>query len=291
MSGRTIKRSTADIKLSSYDELFGETPVHADAVEVMIKELYDFENHPFHVNDDEDMAELVQSVRDKGILVPLTVRPKDGGGYEIISGHRRKHAAEIAGLFKVPVLIRELSDEDAVDIMIYSNIQRTNILPSEKAMAYRLQMETMKHQGKKGTSAPDAVGKKYGDNARKVQRYIRLTYLHKDLLDLIDNGKMTMQAGYWLSFLDEQGQGWILKIFRQYRKLPSGRTAQQLKEQQDDHVLTLDSAEILILGNSYRRKVSLKPKRIDQFFSSEYDAEQIEEIIYELLERWKNEQE
>ena len=290
MSGRTIKRSTADIKLSSYDDLFGETPVHADAVEVMIKELHDFDNHPFHVNDDEDMAELVQSVRDKGILVPLTVRPKDEG-YEIISGHRRKHAAEIAGLFKVPVMIRELSDEDAVDIMIYSNIQRTNILPSEKAMAYRLQMEIMKHQGKKGTSAPDAVGKKYGDNARKVQRYIRLTYLHKDLLDLIDNGKMTMQAGYWLSFLDEQGQGWILKIFRQYRKLPSGRTAQQLKEQQDDHVLTLDSAEILILGNSYRRKVSLKPKRVDQFFSSEYDAEQIEEIIYELLERWKNEQE
>lgn len=290
MSGRTIKRSTADIKLSSYDDLFGETPVHADAVEVMIKELHDFDNHPFHVNDDEDMAELVQSVRDKGILVPLTVRPKDEG-YEIISGHRRKHAAEIAGLFKVPVMIRELSDEDAVDIMIYSNIQRTNILPSEKAMAYRLQMEIMKHQGKKGTSAPDAVGKKYGDNARKVQRYIRLTYLHKDFMNLIDNGKLTMQAGYWLSFLDEQGQGWILKIFRQYRKLPSGRTAQQLKEQQDDHVLTLDSAETLILGNSYRRKVSLKPKRIDQFFSPEYDAEQIEEIIYELLERWKNEQE
>lgn len=290
MPGRTIKRSTADIKLSSYDDLFGETPVHADAVEVMIKELHDFDNHPFHVNDDEDMAELVQSVRDKGILVPLTVRPKDEG-YEIISGHRRKHAAEIAGLFKVPVMIRELSDEDAVDIMIYSNIQRTNILPSEKAMAYRLQMEIMKHQGKKGTSAPDAVGKKYGDNARKVQRYIRLTYLHKDFMNLIDNGKLTMQAGYWLSFLDEQGQGWILKIFRQYRKLPSGRTAQQLKEQQDDHVLTLDSAETLILGNSYRRKVSLKPKRIDQFFSPEYDAEQIEEIIYELLERWKNEQE
>ena len=291
MSGRTIKRSTADIKLSSYDDLFGETPVHADAVEVMIKELHDFDNHPFHVNDDEDMAELVQSVRDKGILVPLTVRPKDGGGYEIISGHRRKHAAEIAGLFKVPVLIRELSDEDAVDIMIYSNIQRTNILPSEKAMAYRLQMDMMNHRGRKGTLSSDVIGKKYGDNTRKVYRYIRLTYLHKDLLDLVDNAKMTMQAGYWLSYLDEQGQGWILKIFRQYRKLPSGRTAQQLKDQQEDHVLTLDSAETLILGNSYRRKVSLKPKRIDKFFSPEYDAEQIEEIIYELLEQWKNEQE
>ena len=169
MAGRTAKRSKPEIKLNSYDDLFGETPVQADAVEVMTRDLHDFENHPFHVKDDEDMAELVQSVRDKGILVPLTVRPKDGGGYEIISGHRRKHAAEIAGLFKVPVLIRELSDEDAVDIMIYSNIQRTNILPSEKARAYRLQMETLKHQGKRGASAPEAVGKKYGDNARKVQ--------------------------------------------------------------------------------------------------------------------------
>ena len=136
MAGRTAKRSKSEIKLNSYDDLFGETPVQADAVEVMTRDLHDFDNHPFHVKDDEDMAELVQSVRDKGVLVPLTVRPKDGGGYEIISGHRRKHAAEIAGLFKVPVLIRELSDEDAVDIMIYSNIQRTNILPSEKARAY-----------------------------------------------------------------------------------------------------------------------------------------------------------
>jgi len=291
MAGKAIKRSRSDIQLKSYDDLFGEAPAYADAVEVMIKELHDFENHPFHVTDDEEMAELVQSIRDKGILVPLTVRPKDGGGYEIISGHRRRHAAEIAGLFKVPVMIRELSDEDAVDIMIYSNFQRTNILPSEKAKAYRLQMETMKHQGRKGVLTTDAIGKKYGDNTRKVYRYIRLTYLHNELLVLIDNGKMTIQAGYWISYLDEQEQGWILKIFRQYGKIPSGRTAQQLKEQKEDHVLSLDTAETLILGNGSRRKVSLKSRRIDQFFPPEYDGNQIEEIIYQLLERWKNEQE
>ena len=152
-------------------------------------------------------------------------------------------------------------------------------------------METLKHQGKRGASAPEAVGKKYGDNARKVQRYIRLTFLHKDLLDLIDNGKLTTQAGYWISFLSEQEQGWVLKIYQQYRKLPSGRTAQQLRDQNEDHVLTLDSAETLILGNGYRRKVTLKSKRIDGIFPPEYDGEQIEEIIYELLERWKSEQE
>ena len=290
MAGRTVKRTKTEIKLNSYDDLFGETLAHPEAVEVMIKELHDFKDHPFRVNDDEEMAELVQSIREKGVLVPLTVRPSSEGGYEIISGHRRKHAAELSGLFKVPVMIRDLSDEDAVDIMIYSNIQRTNILPSEKAMAYKLQMETMRHQGKKGASSPDTVGKKYGDNARKVQRYIRLTFLQKDLLELIDSGKLTMQAGYWISFLDEREQGWILKIFRQYKKLPSGRTAQQLREQDEDHVLTLNSAETLILGNGYRRKVSLKAKRIDRIFPPEYDGEQIEEIIYQRLERWKEEQ-
>lgn len=291
MAGRSTKREKTEIHLNSYEELFGDAPVHEDTKELMISELHDFRNHPFHVNDDEEMAELVQSIREKGILVPITVRPRDEGGYEIISGHRRKHAAQLIGLIKVPVIIRELSDEDAVDIMIYSNIQRTNILPSEKAMAYRLQMEAMKHQGKKGDSTPVAVGRKYGDNARKVQRFIRLTFLLKDLLELVDSGQLTMQAGYWISFLDENEQGWILKIFRQYRKLPSGRTAQQIKEQKEDHVLTLDSAENLILGNGYRRKVSLKSKRIDQFFPPEYDSEQIEEIIYQLLERWKGEQE
>lgn len=291
MAGRTAKRNKADIKLNSYDDLFGESTANPEAVEVLTKELHDFKNHPFHVNDDDDMAELVQSIREKGILVPLTVRPMEEGGYEIISGHRRKHAAELSGLFKVPVLIRDLSDEDAVDIMIYSNIQRTNILPSEKAFAYRLQMETMRHQGKKGASSAETVGKKYGDNARKVQRYIRLTFLHKDLLSLIDTGKLTTQAGYWISFLDEREQGWILNVFRQYRKLPSGRTAQQLRDQKEDHVLTLDSTETLILGNGYRRKVSLKATRINQIFPPEYDGEQIEEIIYELLERWKEEQE
>ena len=290
MADTNAAQARSETRLNSYDDLFGKTLSNEGTVEVLIRELHDFENHPFQVRDDDDMEELVQSIREKGILVPLTVRPKDGGGYEVISGHRRKHAAELSGLFKVPVFIRQMPDEDAVDIMVYSNIQRTNILPSEKAKAYRLQMETMRHQGRKGASTPEAVGKKYGDNARKVQRYIRLTFLHNDLLELIDDGKLTMDAGYWLSFLGEKEQGWILKVFRQYKKLPSGRTAQQLRDQNEDHILTFDRAETLILGNGYRRRVSLKAKRIDQLFPPEYDGDQIEEIIYQLLERWKEEQ-
>ena len=290
MADTNAAQARFETRLNSYDDLFGKTLSNEGTVEVLIRELHDFENHPFQVRDDDDMEELVQSIREKGILVPLTVRPKDGGGYEVISGHRRKHAAELSGLFKVPVFIRQMPDEDAVDIMVYSNIQRTNILPSEKAKAYRLQMETMRHQGRRGASTPEAVGKKYGDNARKVQRYIRLTFLHNDLLELIDDGKLTMDAGYWLSFLGEKEQGWILKVFRQYKKLPSGRTAQQLRDQNEDHILTFDRAETLILGNGYRRRVSLKAKRIDQLFPPEYDGDQIEEIIYQLLERWKEEQ-
>ena len=133
MAGRTAKRSKPEIKLNSYDDLFGETPVQAEAVEVMTRDLHDFENHPFHVKDDEDMAELVQSVRDKGILVPLTVRPKDGGGYEIISGHRRHRASELAGQETMPVIVRDMDDDAAIILMVDANLQRETILPSERA--------------------------------------------------------------------------------------------------------------------------------------------------------------
>ena len=290
MTGKARGSLMPEIRLNSYDSLFGELPFGGDVTELLIKDLHDFKDHPFLVNDDEDMLELVQSIKDKGILVPLTVRPASAGGYEIVSGHRRKHAAEIAGLAKVPAIVRELSDEDAVDTMIYSNIQRTNVLPSEKARAYRLQLETMRHQGKKGYNTTETIGKKYGDNGRKVQRYIRLTYLLPELLELVDNRKLTMQAGYWISFLDEQEQGWILKNYQLYGKLPSCQTAQQLREQKDDQVLTKDSADELILGHGSRRRVTLKARRIDQFFPPEYDTGKIEEIIYQLLEGWKKEQ-
>ena len=268
MAGKTTRSVKPDIKLNSYESLFGELTDEGESTALFIKELHDFKGHPFRVTDDEDMLELIQSIKEKGILVPLTVRPIVEGGYEIISGHRRKHAAEIAGLEKVPAIIRELSDEDAVDIMIYSNIQRTNVLPSEKAKAYKLQMETMRHQGKKGSSTPDAVGKKYGDNARKVQRYIRLTYLIPDLLELVDKRKLSMQAGYWISFLDDPEQNWILKTYQLYGKLPSCRTAQQLRDQHDEGVLTKNSTDGLILGNRYCRRVTLKTRRLNQICPS-----------------------
>ena len=290
MASKEAKSLLPDIKLKSYESLFGDPPVEGDVTELLVKDLHDFKNHPFKVIDDEDMHELVQSIKDKGILNPLIVRPVSEDGYEVISGHRRKHAAEIIGLIKVPAIVRVLSDEDAVDFMIYSNIQRSNILPSEKAKAYRLQMETMKRPGKKGSSAPDEIGKKYGDNARKVQRYIRLTHLLTELLELVDKKKMTLQAGYYLSFLAESEQGWILDIYQHSAKLPSHKVAQQLRDDFIDHLLTRERAEELILGHKPQRNVTLKAKRIDAVFAPEYSAEQIEEIIYRLLDEWKKEQ-
>ena len=289
MADNAAKTVLPNIKLKSYESLFGESAFEGAVSEVFVKDLYDFKNHPFQVNDDEDMQELIQSIKDKGILVPLIVRPMSDDGYEIIAGHRRKYAAEIVGLIKVPAIVRDLSDEDAVDCMIYSNIHRMNVLPSEKAKAYRLQTDIMKHRGKKGTSTPDSIGKKYGDNARKVQRYIRLTFLLPALLELVDKKKVTLQAGYFLSFLGEPEQGWVLEIYQHSGKLPSPKVSLQLRDDYTDQLLTRERTEKLILGHKPQRNVTLSAKRLDDIFSSEYNAEQIEQIIYQLLNEWKKE--
>ena len=196
------ERST-EMRLPSLSDLFSSQEERDDAklkriYEIPLDVIDPFPDHPFKVRDDEDMQNLVESVKANGVLTPATVRKKEDGRYELLSGHRRLRACQIAGIPTLRCEVVEMSRDEATIFMVESNFHRSKILPSEKAMAYRLQMETMKHQGKKGTSAPDAVGKKYGDNARKVQRYIRLTYLHKDLLDLIDNGKMIFRRGLCL---------------------------------------------------------------------------------------------
>lgn len=287
LQGSTVQQPCSGKPLQTFDALFVEKTDKGSATELPIKELHEFRNHPFHVTDDDDMEELTQSIREKGVLVPVAVRRLSQGGYEIISGHRRCHAAARAGLFKVPAVVLELSDGDAVDFMVYSNIHRTKVSPSEMAFAYRMQMETLKQQGSAGGPSADAIGKKFGENARKIQRYIRLTYLNKDLLQLVDTGKLTKEAGYWISFLEDRQQGWVLKTYQTYKKLPSGLTARRIRDQSVDRVLTKDGIERLILGNAFRRKITLKTKRIDDIFPPEYDSDQIAEIIYGLLEKWK----
>lgn len=283
---------TSSLKLKSYDELFPEANDSGSAQEVYIKELHDFKDHPFHVRDDEDMQELVMSIKEKGILSPPIVRPRPEGGYEVISGHRRKHAAKLAGLFKIPVFIQELSDEDAVDVMVYSNIQRTNILPSEKAYAYRMQWDRLRHPGKKGNPSPEEIGLKYGDNARKVQRYIRLTYLLPELLAYVDEGSMTLQAGYALSFISNEEQKWVSDAIKLFHKMPNGKCAEQIRGRSEDKVLTKDMVKVLILGRvKTNRKITLKGNTLDKYFPPDISSKEIEETIYMLLDRWREEQE
>ena len=188
-------RSASKIKLTSYDELLGGGEETNDIQQVSLEHLHSFENHPFQVNDDEAMAELVESVKEEGILTALLVRPLGDGEYEIIAGHRRRHAAQLAGLKEVPVIIRNMDQDTAVRAMVDSNLQRPNILPSEKAFAYRMKMEAMNHQGTSGGISAKDIGKNANDSARQVYRYIRLTYLMNDLLNAVDRDVIGLQVG------------------------------------------------------------------------------------------------
>ena len=203
-----MRKGQKDIQLPSYNELLGiDDFVNHEAdqiVEVPLSELHPFKDHPFQVRDDEKMEETVESIRNYGVLNPGLVRPRAEGGYEIVAGHRRKRGCELAGKPTMPVLVRDYTDDEAVVIMVDSNIQRENILPSEKAFAYRMKLEAMKHQGAKGNGdTADLVGKEAGDSGRKVQRYIRLTELLPELLEMVDDGKVKFIPAVSLSFLSK----------------------------------------------------------------------------------------
>ena len=206
--------SALKVKLSSYDELFGaNAPATSDKnqiVNVTLSELHTFKNHPFHVNDDKEMEELAESIREHGVLIPGIVRPRAEGGYELIAGHRRKHGSELAGKTEMPVIIRDYSDDEATIMMVDSNIQRESILPSEKAKAYTLKYEALKHQGKKsGKSTLDQVGEAAGENSKKVQRYIWLSRLSDQLLQMVDEKRLGFSQGVDLSFLSKKSQQFV----------------------------------------------------------------------------------
>ena len=207
--------SAAKVKLNSFDDLFGDGQPQAgieQVQEIALSELHEFKGHPFKVLDDEKMQETVESVREHGVLMPGIARPRAEGGYEIIAGHRRRHACELVGLDTMPMFIRNYTDDEATIIMVDSNIQREDILPSEKAKAYRMKYEAMKHQGSKGEKhTADLVGEAAGESGRTVQRYIRLSFLISRLLDYVDNKRLSMKAGEKLSFLTVEEQEWVLE--------------------------------------------------------------------------------
>ena len=207
------KRGSADkIKLSSFDDLFGtqEAGTGTEQVqEIPLCELHEFRGHPFKVVDDEKMQETVESIKNYGVLMPGIARPRAEGGYEIIAGHRRRHGCELAGLSTMPMFVRDYTDDEATIIMVDTNIQREDILPSEKARAYSMKYEAMKHQGKKGTgNSLDEVGEAAGESGKTVQRYIWLSRLSDELLEMVDKKKIGLVQGVDISFLTEQAQEW-----------------------------------------------------------------------------------
>jgi len=284
--------SAAKVKLNSFDDLFGSSEMQTAGAEQIINaplaELHDFKNHPFRVVDDEKMEETTESIRQYGVLVPGIARPRTGGGYELIAGHRRKRGSQRAGKSEMPVIVRNYSDDEATIIMVDSNIQREDILPSEKAKAYKMKYEAMKHQGKKsGKNTLDEVGETAGESAKTVQRYIYLARLSDALLDMVDKKKIGIVQGVELSFLTEQQQGWGQVVLEETGVTISTAQASKLKEHGKNDELTLPMVRLILTEMKPReRKVTIKADKISRYFPEDYSNEQIENVIYQLLDEW-----
>lgn len=290
------KRGSADkIKLSSFDDLFGtqEAGTGTEQVqEIPLCELHEFSGHPFKVLDDEKMQETVESIKNYGVLMPGIARPRAEGGYEIIAGHRRRHGCELAGLSTMPMFVRDYTDDEATIIMVDTNIQREDILPSEKARAYSMKYEAMKHQGKKGTgNSLDEVGEAAGESGKTVQRYIWLSRLSDELLEMVDKKKIGLVQGVDISFLTEQAQEWVQVIMEETGTNISTVQSAKLKEYGKKGELTMPMVRLILTEEKPKeRKVTLKAEKISRYFPEEYSESEIENVIIELLEEWQKKQ-
>ena len=295
MSSNTKTGSAAKIKMESFDDLFGGSSAQETGAEQIINaplaDLHEFKDHPFKVLDDEKMEETTESIRLYGVLVPGIARPRTGGGYELIAGHRRKHGSERAGKTEMPIIVRNYSDDEATIIMVDSNIQREDILPSEKAKAYKMKYEAMKHQGKKsGKNTLDEVGEAAGENAKKVQRYIWLSRLSDELLEMVDTKKLGFSQGVDISFLPEEAQQWVEVIIEEQGCNVSTVQSGKLKEYGKSGELTFAMVRLILTEEKPKeRKVTLKADKISKYFSDSYSNEEIENVIISLLDKWREE--
>ena len=297
-----MKSSASKIKLESYGNLFGKSELPTlqrvvddmeQVVEIPLAKLVTFANHPFKVIEDEKMDELVESIKTNGVLVPGIVRKINDNTYELISGHRRKHACELAGKETMPVFVKDLSDEESTVIMVDANIQRETILPSEKARAYSMKYEALKHQGKKGDgNTLEAVGEGTGDSAKTVQRYIQLSRLIDGLLDMVDANQIGFMQGIEIAYLSEEEQKWIAELIEQYTIRMNLEQAKKLKELSKSGELTKDMAQMILwnIGMPIKKKVTIKENIVKKYFPDYYSLEEIEETIISLLEEWKKTQ-
>ena len=264
--------------------------------EIRTDEIWPFKDHPFKVIDDESMLRTVESISQYGILSPLILRPMEGGGYEVISGHRRLHAAEQAGMETVPAIVRELNDDEATILMVDSNLQREHLLPSERAWAYRMKLEAMKHQGKATSrqvvgkrESADEIGIDEGKSGRQIQRYIRLTYLIPELLQMVDEKKLAFNPAVELSFLSEQQQKDFIEAMDYSQNTPSLSQAQRLKKLAADGKCSLDAICAVMMEEKKEmlNKVTFKGDELRKYFPKSYTPQQMSNQIIKLLEQWQ----
>ena len=305
-----------DLGLPTYEEsLFSTEEQRQEAklekvMKIPIDEIHSFKNHPFHVRQDEEMQKLIDSVHENGILIPVLVRPdRDGNGYEMISGHRRKFALEFNSAKEIEAIVRDLDDDQATIIMVDSNIQRENILPTERGFAYRMKLEAMKHQGKRtdltssqvGTKlkrADDLLADQVGESRNQIQRYIRLTYLVKPLRDMVDGihedgFTIALNPAYELSFLTIKEQNELVQIIQDTLATPSLSQSQKMKRKSQDGSLSPDTMMDMLLTEkpNQKEKLSFKMEEINKYFPRSYTPNQKKELIIKLLGEWQKKKE
>ena len=295
-------RTGEKVKLASLDELLGVVNEES-AMEIEISKIHAFKNHPFKVLDDEKMQDLVDSVKLSGVLTPVLLRVDQNEEYEMISGHRRLHAAKLAGLTTIPAIVRELSDDDAVIAMVDANIQREELLPSEKAFAYRMKLEAMKRQGNRTDltlsqnetklRSDEVLSKQVGESRAQVQRYIRLTELIPDLLDLVDAKKLNFTIAVDISYIDKEIQKWIYEYIRDTGFIKQNQISalrEQLKVGSVNQVGMLTIFNKCMMVKNAPRTITFSEKKLTKYFPDTYTAEDMERIIESLLEKWMQEQ-
>ena len=299
MAGRAGQK----IKLTSIDELLC-VPETEGTVDIDVRAIYPFENHPFKVLDDEKMDELVESIKANGVLTPVLVRPDDEGTYEMISGHRRLHAAKKAGLLKIPAIVKEMTNDDAVIAMVDSNVQREEVLPSERAFSLKMKMDAMNHRGKRTDltlsheetkfHSAEKIGEAEGLGRAQVHRYIRLTELIPKLLDMVDEKRLALSVAVEISYMNKNVQQWIYEFIRENGMIKQEQLM-ELRKYRDDQNMTQEQLINILIGSvstvPVSKKITINERKLHKFFPAYYSKTEMERVIFGLLEQWKQAQE
>ena len=299
-----MPKSSVNASLSSYDDIFSteesrQEEQREQVRQIPIGELFPFKNHPFKVLDDDSMSDTVESVKQYGVLSPLIARPRPKGGYEIISGHRRQHAAELAGLETLPVIVRQMDDDAAIILMVDSNLQREHILPSERAFAYKMKLDAMKNQGTRSDLTSTQVVSKLRSNEKlgaennqsreTVRRFIRLTNLIPELLDMVDNKTVSFNPAVELSYLSPEQQQEVIRAMDDTQNFPSVSQAKRIKKLAQDGTFTTETV-VAIMGEEKKSEldtVTIKNDTLRKYFPRNYTPKQMEDTIIKLLEQWQ----